>query len=400
MKKGLVLEAYIMDWLNAMLRFAHFITGIAWIGASFYFNWLENNLNRTAGQKEDLAGHLWAVHGGGFYYLQKFKSYPEKLPKHLHWFKWEAYFTLITGFSLFVVVYYYNASSYLVKAGTEISSATGILLSLAGLVLGWLIYDNITKSSLVKKQWLISLIMLLVVAFSAFFYSQYFTPRAVFIQVGAMIGTIMVFNVFFVIMPAQRELVQACIDKSELGEEIGFRGYIRSRNNNYFTLPVLFIMISNHYPIFYSGENAPIVLIAIFVITVLIRHYFNLEGEKKKGGKQTLAIATLLTAIAFYALIPAQVKPLEDNRVVSFEEANTIIQNRCATCHSKSPSDDTFTTAPSGFVLDTKQEIINTKDIIYTRTISSDSMPFGNKTEMTQEERQILASWLNSLSKD
>ncbi|MDC0932891.1 urate hydroxylase PuuD [Arcobacteraceae bacterium] len=394
------MEAYIMDWLNAMLRFAHFITGIAWIGASFYFNWLENNLNRSVGQKEGISGHLWAVHGGGFYYLEKFKSYPNELPKHLHWFKWEAYFTLITGFALFCVVYYYNASSYLIKAGSDISSFTGILLSIAGMIVGWLIYDNVTKSSLVKKQWLVSLIMLVVVAISAFFYAEIFTPRAMFIQIGAMIGVIMVFNVFFVIMPSQRQLVQACVEKSELGEEIGFRGYIRSRNNNYFTLPVLFIMISNHYPIFYSGENAPIVLIAIFVITVLIRHYFNLEGEKKKGGKRTLALATILTAIAFYALIPEQIKPLKNNRVVSFEEANTIIQNRCATCHSKSPSDDTFTTAPSGFTLDTKQEIINTKDLIYTRTISSDSMPFGNKTEMTQEERQILASWLNSLSKN
>jgi uncharacterized membrane protein len=388
-----------MDWLNAMLRFAHFITGIAWIGASFYFNWLENNLNRAGEQKEGIAGHLWAVHGGGFYYLEKFKSYPNELPKHLHWFKWEAYFTLITGFALFIVVYYYNANSYLLKSGSEISSSTGIILSIAGLVVGWLIYDNITKSSLVKKQWLISLIMLAVVAASAFFYSQYFSPRAVFIQVGAMIGTIMVFNVFFVIMPAQRQLVKACVEKSALGAEIGYRGYIRSRNNNYFTLPVLFIMISNHYPVFYSGENAPIVLIAIFIITVLIRHYFNLAGEKKKGGKRTLALATVLTAIAFYALIPTQPKALANAKTVTFEEIKPIIENRCATCHSAKPSDDTFTTAPSGFIIDTKEQIVNAKDIIYTRTIASDSMPLANKTNMTQEERELLASWLISLDK-
>lgn len=388
-----------MDWLNAMLRFAHFITGIAWIGASFYFNWLENNLNRTVGQKDGISGHLWAVHGGGFYYLEKFKSYPNELPKHLHWFKWEAYFTLITGFSLFVVVYYYNANSYLLKSGSEISATVGILLSLVGLVAAWLIYDNITKSSLVKKQWLIALIMLVVVAASAFFYSQFFSPRAVFIQVGAMIGTIMVFNVFFVIMPSQRELVKACIEKSDLGAEIGYRGYIRSRNNNYFTLPVLFIMISNHYPVFYSGQNAPIVLIAIFIITVLIRHYFNLAGEKKSGGKRTLALATILTAIAFYCLIPTQPKVLANAKTVTFEEAKTIIENRCVTCHSAKPSDDTFTTAPAGFILDTKEQIINAKDIIYTRTIASDSMPLGNKTNITQQERDTLASWLGSLEK-
>jgi len=387
-----------MDWLNATLRFAHFITGIAWIGASFYFNWLENNLNRSVGQKDGIAGHLWAVHGGGFYYLKKFESYPNELPKHLHWFKWEAYFTLITGFALFCVVYYYNASSYLIKSGSDISSFTGILLSLAGFVVGWLIYDNVTKSALVKKQWLVSLIMLAVVAVAAFFYAEFFTPRAMFIQVGAMIGVIMVFNVFFVIMPAQRQLVQACIEKSDLGAEIGFRGYIRSRNNNYFTLPVLFIMISNHYPIFYSGAHAPFVLIAIFVITVLIRHYFNLEGEKKSGGKRTLVVAFVLLAIAFYALIPASVtNKIDSSRVVTFDEVKPIIENRCATCHSSTPIDEIFTTAPSGLILDTQEQIINSKAAIYTRTIASDSMPMGNKTNMTVAERETLAIWLDSL---
>jgi len=388
-----------MDWLNAMLRFAHFVTGIAWIGASFYFNWLENNLNRQGQQKEGISGHLWAVHGGGFYYLEKFKSYPEKLPKHLHWFKWEAYFTLITGFALLCVVYYYNANSYLIKSGSDISATTGILLSVAGLVVGWLIYDNITKSALVKKQGIVALIMLIVVAIAAFFYQQYFTPRAMFIQVGAMIGVIMVFNVFFVIMPSQRQLVKACVDKSDLGEEIAFKGYIRSRNNNYFTLPVLFIMISNHYPVFYAGENAPIVLIAIFVVTVLIRHYFNLEGEGKSGGKTALGLAALIIVIAFFLLIPNKPKIAEGVKPAEYSQIATIIENRCATCHSANPTDENFTVAPSGFVLDTKEQIVNAKDIIYTRTIASHSMPLGNMTNMTDKERDILAVWLLSLNK-
>jgi len=388
-----------MDWLNAMLRFAHFVTGIAWIGASFYFNWLENNLNRQGKQKEGISGHLWAVHGGGFYYLEKFKSYPEKLPKHLHWFKWEAYFTLITGFALLCVVYYYNANSYLIKSGSDISASTGILLSLAGLVVGWLIYDNITKSALVKKQGIVALIMLIVVSIAAFFYQQYFTPRAMFIQVGAMIGVIMVFNVFFVIMPSQRQLVKACVDKSDLGEEIAFKGYIRSRNNNYFTLPVLFIMISNHYPIFYAGDNAPIVLIAIFVVTVLIRHYFNLEGEGKSGGKRALGLATLIIVITFFLLIPNKPKITKGAKPAEYSQIATIIENRCATCHSANPTDENFTVAPSGFVLDTKEQIVNAKDIIYTRTIASHSMPLGNMTNMTDKERDILAVWLLSLNK-
>ena len=388
------MEGYIVSWLDTMLRFAHLITGIAWIGASFYFNWLENNLNRAPGQKEGISGHLWAVHGGGFYYLEKYKTYPKELPKPLHWFKWEAYFTLITGLGLLVVVYYYNASSYLLKPQSTLIPMEGILLSIAGLVISWLIYDQICKSLLVKKQPIVALIMLVVVFVSALLYQEFYTTRAVFYQIGAMIGFIMVLNVFFVIMPSQRELVKACVDKKEVGVEIGYRGYIRSRNNNYFTLPVLFIMLSSHFPLFYSASNPAIMLVVIFVGTVLIRHYFNLKGEGKKGGALTLALVAVITIVTFVVLMPSQVKIDENTKKVSFEEVSTIIEQRCATCHSSKPTDDMFTIAPSGYILETKEQIINSKDVIYARTITSDSMPFNNKTGMTSEERDILAIWI------
>ena len=388
------MEVYILDWLNTLLRFAHFVTGIAWIGASFYFNWLENNLNRAEGQKEGIAGHLWAVHGGGFYYLEKYKSYPSKLPAPLHWFKWEAYFTLITGFALLCVVYYYNASSYLLKAGSDLSSSMAIVFSFTGLVVAWLIYDTICKTSLVKQQGVVAVLMLILVALSALFYQQYFTPRAVFIQIGAMIGTIMVFNVFFVIIPSQRELVKACAEKSSVGQELGFRGYIRSRNNNYFTLPVLFIMLSGHFPMFYSGVNPAVMLVGIFVVTVLVRHYFNLKGEGKSGGAVVLALVAIGFAIVFVALMPSAPKIAKNAPPVAYSQIATIIQNRCATCHSSAPSDDVFTVAPSGFMLDTKEQVLNAKDLIYSRTISSDSMPFANKTQMTKQERTLLAQWI------
>lgn len=391
------METYIVDWLNTMLRFAHFITGIAWIGASFYFNWLENNLNRAPGQRDGISGHLWAVHGGGFYYLEKYKTYPEKLPEPLHWFKWEAYFTLITGFALLCVVYYYNATSYLLKAGSSLSATSGILMSLAGLIIGWVIYDQICKSSLVKKQNIVALIMLGVVFVAALIYQQFFTPRAVFYQIGAMIGTIMVFNVFFVIMPSQRELVKACVEKSSIGEELVFKGYIRSRNNNYFTLPVLFIMLSVHFPMFYTGVNPAIMLVLVFIVTVLIRHYFNLAGEGKPGGKLTLAVAGVITLAVFIALIPSKPKVDANAPVVTFEQIKPIIENRCVTCHSSNPTDEVFTIAPSGFILDTKEQIINAKDVIYSRTIATDSMPLANKTNMTKEEREMLGNFILSL---
>jgi uncharacterized membrane protein len=389
------MEAYIADWLNTMLRFAHFVTGIAWIGASFYFNWLENNLNRSPGQREGISGHLWAVHGGGFYYLEKYKGYPDKLPEPLHWFKWEAYFTLITGLGLLVVVYYYNASSYLIKAGSGISEMMAILASIAGLVIGWLLYDFISKSKLVHKQYIVASIMLVFVFISAVVYNQIFTPRAVFYQIGAMIGTIMVLNVFFVIMPSQRELVKACVDKTDVGEELVFKGYIRSRNNNYFTLPVLFIMLSVHFPMFYSsGVYAPFMLVLIFIVTVLIRHYFNLEGEGKSGGGITLGIAGGIIVATFIALMPS--RPVIDTNApkVSFEQIKPIIEQRCATCHSDNPTDEVFTVAPSGYIVDTKEQIIGSRAIIYTRTIASDSMPLANKTNMTKEERDLLALWI------
>ena len=391
------METYIVDWLNTMLRFENFITGIAWIGASFYFNWLENNLNRAPGQRDGISGHLWAVHGGGFYYLEKYKTYPEKLPEPLHWFKWEAYFTLITGFALLCVVYYYNATSYLLKAGSSLSATSGILMSLAGLIIGWVIYDQICKSSLVKKQNIVALIMLGVVFVAALIYQQFFTPRAVFYQIGAMIGTIMVFNVFFVIMPSQRELVKACVEKSSIGEELVFKGYIRSRNNNYFTLPVLFIMLSVHFPMFYTGVNPAIMLVLVFIVTVLIRHYFNLAGEGKPGGKLTLAVAGVITLAVFIALMPSKPKVDANAPVVTFEQIKPIIENRCVTCHSSKPSDEVFTIAPSGFILDTKEQIINAKDVIYSRTIATDSMPLANKTNMTKEEREMLGNFILSL---
>lgn len=391
------MEAYIIDWLDTMVRFAHFVTGIAWIGASFYFNWLENSLNREEGQKEEISGHLWAVHGGGFYYLEKYKGYPNKLPKPLHWFKWEAYFTLITGLSLFVIVYYYNASSYLVKASSDLSPSMGIIASIAGLIIGWLIYDFISKSKLVHKQNFVALIMLAVVFISAVLYNQIFTPRAVFYQIGAMIGTIMVLNVFFVIIPSQRELVKACVEKTSVGEQLVFKGYTRSRNNNYFTLPVLFIMLSSHFSIFYSSQvYAPLMLVLIFVVTVLIRHYFNLEGEKKPGGGLALGLAGIIMIATFFALMPKTVQVNSKASPVTLSEVKSIIKQRCATCHSINPSDKVFTTAPTGFILDTTKQIIASKNMIYAKSVASEEMPFMNKTNMTQKERDKLALWIQS----
>ena len=388
-----MMQMYLLDWVSVSLKLLHIIVGIAWIGASFYFNWLENKLNRLS-NRDEIAGHLWAVHGGGFYYLEKYKKYPENLPEPLHWFKWEAYFTWISGILLLAVIYYFNASTYLLSPDSSLLPSYGVGLSLLGLLIFWLIYDILCKSKLVEKSSIFIAIIFVIISLSAYFYSNIFNPRAVYIQIGSMIGTVMVANVFFVIIPVQKKLVAACIEGAEVSKELGLMGYIRSRHNNYFTLPVLFTMISGHYPTIYSGEFGWVALIAIVSILVMIRHYFNLRGVGQS--KNTLIGLIIISTIALiYALAPSQSKDQYEG-VVTIAEVKTIIEKHCVSCHSVNPSDEIFVTAPNGFMLNTEDQIIASKNQIYQRSVATNSMPLGNKTNMTSGERQILKVWIEA----
>ena len=386
-----MMQMYLLDWVSVSLKLLHIIVGIAWIGASFYFNWLENKLNRL-NNRDEIAGHLWAVHGGGFYYLEKYKKYPQTLPEPLHWFKWEAYFTWISGILLLAVIYYFNASTYLLSPDSSLLPSYGVGLSLLGLLIFWLIYDILCKSKLVEKSSIFIAIIFVIISLSAYFYSNIFNPRAVYIQIGSMIGTVMVANVFFVIIPVQKKLVAACIEGAEVSKELGLMGYIRSRHNNYFTLPVLFTMISGHYPTIYSGEFGWVALIAIVAILVMIRHYFNLRGVGQS--KNTLIGLIIISTIALiYALAPSQSKDQYEG-VVTIAEVKTIIEKHCVSCHSVNPSDEIFVTAPNGYMLNTEDQIIASKNQIYQRSVATNSMPLGNKTNMTSDERQILKAWI------
>jgi len=385
-----MMKIYLFDWISLSLKLFHVVVGIAWIGASFYFNWLENKLNRV-GNRDEIAGHLWAVHGGGFYYLEKYKKYPENLPEPLHWFKWEAYFTWISGILLLSVIYYFNASTYLLISDSSMLPAYGVALSLLGLVLIWLVYDLLCKTKLVDKPIIFIGILFLIITLSAYLYSDIFNPRAVYMQIGSMIGTIMVANVFFVIIPVQKKLVAACVDKTQVSRELGLKGYIRSRHNNYFTLPVVFTMISFHYPGVYSGSYGWLVLIAIMGILVLIRHYFNLRGVGQ-ATNSFIGLIILAIIVLVFALAPSQNKS-EIQQVVSISEVKSIIDKRCTSCHSDSPTDDVFTVAPSGFMLNTEEQIIASKNLIYQRTVATNSMPLNNKTNMTETEREKLKIW-------
>ena len=385
-----MMKLYLIDWLSLSLKLLHVIAGIAWIGASFYFNWLENKLNRVK-NRDEIAGHLWAVHGGGFYYLEKYKKYPQTLPEPLHWFKWEAYFTWISGILLLSVIYYFNASTYLLASDSSISSTYGIFSSFLGLLIFWLIYDILCKSKLVNQSTIFIGIIFIVISLSAYLYSNIFNPRAVYMQIGAMIGTVMVANVFFVIIPVQKKLVSACENSTEVSKELGLMGYTRSRHNNYFTLPVLFMMISGHYPTIYSGEYGWLVLIAIVGILVMVRHYFNLRGVgQAKNSLIALIVISVLALI--YALAPNQAK-VKSSESVNFSEVQLIIDKHCVSCHASEPSSQVFAVAPNGFMVDTKEKIIAHKNQIYQQAVLSKAMPLGNSTNMTDQERDVLRAW-------
>ena len=388
-----MMKLYLIDWLSLSLKLLHVIAGIAWIGASFYFNWLENKLNRI-NNRDEIAGHLWAVHGGGFYYLEKYKKYPQTLPEPLHWFKWEAYFTWISGFLLLSVIYYFNATTYLLASDSSISPSNGILASVVGLLLFWVIYDLLCKSKVVHKSLIFIGIIFVIISISAYFYSTIFNPRAVYMQIGAMIGTVMVANVFFVIIPVQKKLVAACEDLTEVSKELGLMGYTRSRHNNYFTLPVLFMMISGHYPMIYSGDYGWVVLIAVVGILVMIRHYFNLRGVGQAKNSLIAIIAISVFAL-IYVLAPSQAK-VQSQEVVSIAEAQVIIEKHCVSCHAAEPSNKAFAIAPKGIMLDTKEKINTHKDQIYRQAVLSKAMPIVNSTNMTDQEREQLGVWIEA----
>jgi uncharacterized membrane protein len=391
--KGTIWEGHLMEWLNVIIRLMHFIFGIAWIGASFYFVFLENALNRTDGVREELAGNLWAVHGGGFYYLEKYKVAPNKLPKHLHWFKYEAYFTWLTGFSLLFVVYYFNASAMLIdKQVLDISPLAGIGIGIGSFLLAWFLYDRLCRSALVKNQYLFACIGFLLLTIFAFGYSQLFNSRAAYIHFGAMIGSIMVANVFFIIIPSQKLMVKAAKKGMMPDPSIGKHALMRSIHNNYFTLPVLFVMVSNHFPSTFGNEWQWVILMVITLGTAGAKHYMNLR-EKGKYSVWVLPVSILILLGAAFLSAPQPVKN-DCKEELTSKDIMPIIQQRCASCHASNPTDDVYTAPPNGVKYDTPDDIIKLRDKIMQRVVVTKTMPPNNKTDITDEERKLIGCWI------
>ena len=388
------MEAHLHMWLSLLLRWSHLIVGIAWIGASFYFNWLENHLQRQ-NQEEGTAGDLWAVHGGGFYYLKKFELAPGQLPSTLHWFKWEAYATWISGMALLFVVFYWNAQTYMLSpeaGGLGPGAAIGV--GILALLSSWVFYDVIC-CRLSGPEWLVALLIFTWFVILAWVLSSLLSGRAAYIHVGAAIGTIMVANVFRVIIPAQKDLVNAVSENRVPDAGKGRSALQRSRHNNYLTLPVLFIMISGHYPASYEHPQNWLVLLVFSLAAVAIRHYFNIRHLPGFRAWPLIPAMLLLVGL-IVATAPAPLTVSQEETATAGVETRDIyrvIESRCTACHAATPTFQGFAIAPLGIELDSPEKMQLHAEKIYQAVAITRTMPLANLTQMTDTERHLIARW-------
>jgi uncharacterized membrane protein len=376
------------EWLNLALRWLHLITGIAWIGSSFYFVWLDNHLRKPA--SGEASGEVWSVHGGGFYHKQKYQVAPAAMPEDLHWFKYEAYFTWLSGFSLLVLIYYFGAQSYLIDpTRAQLSTGVAIAIGLASLALGWLVYDLLCRSPLGQNNLLLGLFWFVCLLFAAHLLNSLFNPRAAYIHVGAMIGTAMVANVFLVIIPNQKKVVADLIAGRTPDPKLGAQAKQRSLHNNYMTLPVLFIMLSNHYPMTYGAERPWLVLALLGLTGVAIRHVFNLRGRGKPAGWAIALAVVLAAASVTYVTLEKGSIATGPAGNVTYAEIAPLLATHCASCHN-------VPTPPKGVALDSYDHVRAVAPRVKAMAVDSQAMPLGNPTHMTPAERQRLGAWIDA----
>lgn len=398
----MTLDPNLADWLSLALRWAHVITGIAWIGASFYFMWLDSHLEPPATPKKGVEGELWMVHSGGFYVVDKIAVAPEELPKTLHWFKWEAAFTWITGFLLLVVVYYLGSASFMVDPDVlDIPKSTAILIGLGALAASWVVYDALYTSALAQKgHWsaIIGIVLLCAVSIAL---TQVLAGRAAYMHVGALIGTIMVANVWMRIIPAQRQLVNARKAGTEPDATLGKRAKQRSVHNNYLTLPVVFVMLSAHYPGTYGHPGNWAILLALFAVGAVIRHWFNLKNAGRIAWWPIPAGVALFVAVMVATAPDGGDGTAGGGRTapVAFAEVKEIVDRRCVNCHAATPANPDFKTPPKNVRLDHPDQIRRHRDRIWATSVASAAMPLGNSTGMTPDERDMIGAWIRQGAK-
>jgi len=381
------LEAYLLDWLTLIARWAHIVVGIAWIGASFYFIWLDDHLESS--KSEEFAGELHAIHGGGFYRAQKYRLAPAELPKTLHWFKWEAYWTWITGFALLVLVYYLNPELYLVDPVVlKLSAGAAIGIGLASLVVGLAVYEGLCRSPLARNDGVFSITLFLFLTGTAWALTQVFSGRGAFIHFGAILGTIMAGNVAHVIIPGQRELVRAKQEGRLPDETHAIRGKQRSVHNTYFTLPVVFTMIAGHHAMTFGHAWNWLVLIALTLAGALVRLWF-VARHKGQAPAWTLALGILLAAATIVLLAP---RPQSAGEPVRLSELKRVLDARCLSCHAEKPTFQGLAEAPRGVKLDSDEHIRALAPLI-RQTVRARTMPPANLTGLTEDERALIERW-------
>lgn len=403
------------DWLSFAVRWLHVITAIAWIGSSFYFIALDLGLRKTPDLPEGLQGEEWQVHGGGFYRIQKYLVAPERMPEHMTWFKWESYVTWLSGFALLAVVYYAGADLYLVDPNVlDVSAATAILISLASIGIGWVVYDLLCKSPLGTDNTRLMVLLYFVLVAMAWGYTQVFTGRAAFVHLGAFTATIMSANVFFIIIPNQKKVVASMVAGEAPDPALGLQAKQRSVHNNYLTLPIIFLMLSNHYPLAFATDYNWVIASLVFLMGVTIRHYFNSKHARTGEPKWTW-VATVALFVAVMWLSTLQSTPADDDQeenatltpyeqqfaqAPQFEDVRDLVQGRCSMCHAQEPGWEGLPTAPKNVKFETDAEIARRAREIYLQAGRSRAMPPPSVSrdgiELSAEERRLLVKWYES----
>ncbi|SMH53255.1 urate hydroxylase PuuD [Mesorhizobium australicum] len=401
--------ALFWDWLSFAVRWLHVVTAIAWIGSSFYFIALDLGLRQRPGLPAGAHGEEWQVHGGGFYHIQKYLVAPAEMPEHLTWFKWESYATWLSGFAMLCVVYYAGADLFLIDRNVlDVSPTVAILISLASLALAWLFYDQLCKSPLGNNDTALMLVLYVFLVAMAWGYTQLFTGRAAFLHLGAITATVMSANVALVIIPNQKIVVADLIAGRKPDPKYGKIAKTRSLHNNYLTLPVIFLMLSNHYPLAFATEFNWVIASIIFIIGVLIRHYFNTVHARKGNPHWTWgATVVLFIIIMWLSTVPAvltgekKVSSAAETFIASahFPAVKDTVISRCSMCHTAEPAWDGLYRAPKGVILDNDADIAEHAREIYLQAGRSHAMPPGNVTEVTPEERALLTAWFEGAGK-
>ncbi|MEP3280530.1 MAG: urate hydroxylase PuuD [Stappiaceae bacterium] len=390
--------AFATDWLNLLLRWAHLIVGIGWIGTSFYFIALDLSLKKRAKMKDGVAGTAWEVHGGGFYHVEKYMVAPDELPEDLIWYKWEAYLTWVTGFLLLVTQYYFNASAYLIDpAKVVMTPMEAVLISVFSLAGGWILYDRLCKSAVGRNTPLLAVCVFVLIMISAYLFTHVYSGRGALIHVGAFIGTLMAVNVFGIIIPNQKKIAASLLKGEAPDPALGAIGKQRSVHNNYLTLPVLLLMVSNHYPFLTGHPHSWLLVALILVIGAVVRHFLNRHdaGDPFRKIAWTLPVAAVGLIVAVAMTTPKSNAALTTLEVTDAEVLQ-ITGAHCAACHAPSPRHESFDEAPKNIELVTTSDLEKYADLVLGQAVHSDAMPLGNETGMSVEERNKLGAWLLS----